>query len=150
MPSINNYKCSKCKFKMPRGWGYDFYAENDEGKRIPCGHPSEATHVHEVLGAKAKWLPFLRDRTGFNSDCVCLDCLHQFQADLGKIKGQYWSPYERELEQRHILRPKQGKDKRECPECKSKNVKMELEMVGQPCPQCKEGVIEQIWTGAIS
>jgi len=150
MPSINKYKCNKCKFKMPKGWGYDFYVENAKGERIPCRHPSEGTYVHEVLGERAKYLFIVRDRTGFNSDCVCLDCLHQFQADLGTIKRHYWSPYEERLKQRNLPRPKHGKDRRECPECKSKNVKMELEMVGEPCPKCKEGVIEEIWTGAIS
>lgn len=42
------------------------------------------------------------------------------------------------------------KDKRQCPRCKSKNVKTVLEMVGQTCPRCKKGVIEEIWTGEIS
>ena len=41
-------------------------------------------------------------------------------------------------------------DKRECPKCKSKNVKTELEMVGETCPKCKEGVIEEVFTGEIS
>ena len=135
---------------MPKGWGYDFYVENAKGERIRCLHPGEGSYVHEVLGERAKYLFIVRDRTGFNSDCVCLDCLHQFQADLGKIEGQYWSPYEDRLEWANLPRPEHGKDKRECPECKSKNVKMELEMVGEPCPKCKEGIIEEIWTGAIS
>ena len=147
MPSINEYRCNKCKFKMPKGWGYDFYVENDKGERIHCGHPSERMHVHEVLGERASIPEVVRERTGFNSHCICLDCLHQFRADLGSIKKYYWSPYEQYLEN-HLPRPKQAKDKRECPECKSKNVKMELEMVGEPCPQCKEGVIEEIFTGA--
>ena len=146
MPGINKYKCSKCKFKLPTGWGYGFYVENDEGKRIPCGHPSERSYVREVLGERAKSLAIIRERTGFNSHCICLDCLHQFRADLGTIKGQYWSPYEQFLEQ-HLPRPEQTKDKRECPECKSKNVKTELEMVGETCPKCKEGVIEEIRIG---
>ena len=149
MPDINKYKCSKCKFKLPEGWGYDFYVENDNGERIRCGHPSERMHVHEVLGERASIPEVVRERTGFNSHCICLDCLHQFRADLGSIKKYYWSPYERYLEN-HLPRPKQTKDKRECPECKSKNVKMELEMVGEPCPKCKEGIIEEIYTGAMS
>ena len=148
MPRIYKYKCSKCKFKLPEGWGYGFYVENDKGERITCGHPAERMHVYEVLGERAKSLAIIRERTGFNSHCICLDCLHQFQADLGSSE-MYWSPYELYLEQ-HLPRPKQGKDKRECPECKSKNVKMELEMVGEPCPQCKEGVIEEVFTGARS
>ena len=150
MPRISKFKCSKCKFKLPEGWGYSFYVEDDKGNRVVCGHPSERSYVREVLGERASSLDIVRDRTGFNSVCVCLDCLHQFRADLGSIKGYYWSPYEQYLENHLLPRPKQGKDKRECPECNSKNVKMELEMVGEPCPQCKEGVIEEIWTGATS
>jgi len=146
MPDINKYKCSKCKFKLPEGWGYDFYVENDKGERIHCGHPSERMHVHEVLGERASIPEVVRERTGFNSHCICLDCLHQFRADLGGSKKYYWSPYERYLEN-HLPRPKQAKDKRECPRCKSRNVKTELEMVGEPCPQCKEGVIEEIRIG---
>jgi len=158
MPNINEYKCNKCKFILSKGWGYYFYVENDKGERIPCGHPREGSYVHEVLGENAKWLTVVRDRTGFNSYCICLDCLHQFEADwgvfkrydvdLGTFKHYYWSPYERQLEQANLPRPKHGKDKRECPECGSKNVKLELEMVGEPCPKCKEGVIEEIFTGA--
>ena len=146
MPRTNKYRCSKCKFKLPEGWGYDFYVENDKGKRIICGHPGERGHIAEALGERASILEVVRERTGFNSDCVCLDCLHQFQADLGESG---WSPYESLIDE-YKPRLKRKKDKRECPECKSKNVKTELEMVGETCPKCKEGVIEEIWTGAVS
>jgi len=88
----------------------------------------------------------VRERTGFTSYCVCLNCLHQFEADLGEIG---YSPYEGAPE-KHKPRLKQGKDKRECPKCKSKNVKTELEMIGETCPRSKKGVIEEIDTGAIS
>ena len=91
-------------------------------------------------------LEVVRERTGFNSDSVCLDCLHQFEADLGEIG---YSPYEDYLA-KHKPRSKQEKDNRECPKCKSRNVKTELEMVGESCPRCKKGVIEEIPTGAIS
>ena len=146
MPPICKYKCSKCKFKLPEGWGYSFYVENDKGERVPCGHPQEASDVREVLGERASLLEVVRDRTGFNSDCVCLDCLRQFEADLGEIG---LSPYEDELD-KHKPRLKQEKDKRECPKCKSRNVKTALELVGEPCPKCKEGEIEEMWTGEIS
>jgi predicted RNA-binding Zn-ribbon protein involved in translation (DUF1610 family) len=46
--------------------------------------------------------------------------------------------------------PRPKKDKRQCPSCKSVNVETELEMVGKPCPECEEGVIEETWTGAVS
>jgi len=147
MPRINEYRYSKCDLSLPKGWGYCFYVEDAKGKRIDCYHPMEGWYVMEVLG-KNPSLELIRERTGFNSFCVCLDCLHQFRADLGYFEA-YWSPYEPYLES-HLPRPKQAKDKRECPKCKSKNIKTELEMVGEPCPKCKEGVIEEIWTGAVS
>ena len=145
MPRINEYKCNKCDLSLAKGWGYQFYVENDKGERVACYHPMERRYVEEVLG-KDLSLELIRKRTGFNSFCVCLDCLHQFEADLGE---DGWSPYEPYLLQ-HLPRLKQEKDKRECPKCKSKDVKTELEMVGETCPKCKEGVIEEVWTGRIS
>lgn len=146
MPAIFKYKCSRCRFKLREGWGYSFYVENDKGERVVCGHPQEASDVKKVLGERASLLEVVRKRTGFNSDCVCLDCVHQFEADLREIG---LSPYEDELD-KHLPRLKREKDKRECPKCKSKNVKTVLEMVGEPCPKCKKGVIEEWWTGEIS
>jgi predicted RNA-binding Zn-ribbon protein involved in translation (DUF1610 family) len=148
MPRINEYRCSKCDLSLPKGWGYYFYVENDKGERIVCYHPRERYDVKQVLGERASLLEVVRERTGFNSHCICLDCLHQFQADLGGSE-MYWSPYELYLES-HLPRPKQAKDKRQCPKCKSTNVKTELELVGQTCPKCKEGVIEEVWTERIS
>lgn len=74
---------------------------------------------------------------------------YQFHADLGEVG---WSPYKslESIVDGHRPRLRQEKDKRECPECKSKSVKTELELVGQPCPKCKEGIIEKIWTGCVS
>jgi len=153
MPAINEYKCNKCGFELPRGWGHHFYVEDNKGERITCPHPGEEFTVRQILGASELVPAVVERRTGFNSHCICLDCLHQFKADLGESG---WSPYiditellkADPLEYKPKLRD--AKDRRECPQCKSKNVKTELEMVGQPCPKCKEGIIEEIWTGAIS
>jgi len=147
MPPINDYKCSKCGFTLPMGWGYGFYVEDEQGKRIICPHPVERQSVEKVLGRNPS-PELLNKRTGFNSDCLCLDCLHQFEADLGAFRG-YWSPYEFYLTE-YQPGPKQAKDRRECPKCHSRNFKTELEMVGQNCPRCKDGVIEEIITGMIS
>jgi len=147
MPLVNEYKCNKCGLTLQRGWGYHFYVEDDRGDRIDCHHPQERRYVEQVLG-KSPPLESVHKRTGFNSFCVCLDCLHQFKADLG-VPERYWSPYELYLEQ-YMPRPKQGKDERKCPKCKSKNVKTELDLVGKACPKCKKGVIEEIPTGAIA
>ena len=144
MPRVNEYKCSKCDLRLPRGWGSCLYVVDDNGARVLCWHPVEGRIVNEVLGDRATITEVVRARTGFNSSCICLDCLHQFEADLGE---RCWSPYRLNLE-RDLPRP--IRDKRQCPSCKSKNVKTELEMVGKPCPECEEGVIEETWTGAVS
>ncbi len=147
MPKINEYKCNKCGFTLERGWGYRFYVEDDKGNRTDCHHPRETRYVEEVLGKNLS-LELVRERTGFHAFCMCVDCLHQFRADLGYFE-MYWSPYEPYFWER-MPRLKGEKDKRECPECESWNVKTELEMVGETCPKCKEGEIEEIWTGAMS
>jgi len=149
MPLINEYKCRKCGFKLPRGWGYYLYVEDDNGERIVCPHPEEGFTIAGVLGVSELAPEVVEKRTGFNSPCVCLDCLHQFRADLGEIG---WRPCQSSESIMDWKRPshREEKDKRECPKCGSKNVKTELELVGQPCPRCKEGVIERIWTGWIS
>jgi hypothetical protein len=86
----------------------------------------------------------IRERIGFNSNCVCLDCLCKFRADLGSAE-EYWSPYEP-----FIFRPKRVKDKRECAKCKSVNVRAEIEMIGESYPKCKQGMIEEIWTECVA
>ena len=145
MSGIFEYKCSRCKFKLPEGRGHYLYVETDKGERVVCGHPAERRIVEEVLGERPS-LEVVQERTGFNSDRVCLDCLHQFEADLGETG---YSPYEEQLDK---LKPrlKQEKDKRECPKCRSMNVKTALELVDETCPKCKEGVIEEVFTGEIS
>ena len=108
----------------------------------------ERRFVKEVLGERASILEVILERPGFNSDCICLDCLYQFQADLG-YSEDYWSPYVHYIE-KYKPKSKKGKDKRECPKCKSKKVKTVLELVDKTCPKCKEGIIEEVWTGAVS
>ena len=93
------------------------YVENDKGRRIVCGHPLEMSTVAEVLGKNAT-KELIQKRTGFNSDCICLDCCYQYEIDVKK-------------------------DKKECPFCDSNNIKTVLELVGKTCPMCKEGIIEE-------
>ncbi len=129
MPKVNDYKCNLCGFSLPVGWGGYLYAENDQGERIICRHPSEQYTMREVLGEN-DYDPIHKDykcrlRTGFNSHCICLNCLNQFDLDLKK-------------------------DERQCPKCNSNDVHSELEMVGRECPKCHNGVIEEDWTLAIS
>jgi len=147
MPRIFTYECNSCDFAMKEGWGYQFYVTNEEDERMICFHPGERAGVEEVLGKDSDlWL--VLSRTGFVSDCICLDCLHYFGADFGSTE-EYWHPYQVYLGF-HVFLLTKARDKRECPECGSPRVKTQLEMVGQTCPKCGEGIIEENWTGAIS
>jgi len=140
MPPMNDYKCTKCEFYLASGWGGSMYVEDNNGERIHCGHPLEHVTVSEVLGEDAS-PELVKARTGFNSECVCLDCLHQFEADLGDERANVW---------RMFYGADREKDERRCPKCRSTNVKTTFELIGSPCPQCKEGVIEEIVTGIVS
>ena len=142
MPQVNKYKCDKCWFDLPDGWGYDFYLTNEKGKRIPS-LPWGYT-VEEVWG-KGLSPELVCQLTGFNSDCLCLDCFRDFEADLGQLPG-YDGSYITYNWPKEVYRWV-AKDKKECPYCKSKNVKTALELIGTACPYCKAGVIEEIPTG---
>ena len=139
MPPINEYKCNQCDINLPKGWGTYMYVTDDNGNRVRCYHPSESRYVVEVLGESPS-AELVYQRTGFNSCCICLECLAQFDVDFGK---SYWTS-------KGFPDDRTGKDKRECPKCKSVRVQTELEMVGETCPKCKEGIIEKTWTGYIS
>lgn len=144
MPPIDDFRCNECGFALPSGWGTIFYVVSDEGDRIKCLHPGEHHFVEQELGLNAP-IDLILERTGFFSNCVCLDCLHQFKADLGESG---YHPYWRGFNANNKSYP--FKDKRQCRKCGSSNVKTELEMVGQICPKCKHGIIRQIYTGCIT
>lgn len=137
------------------------YVENDDGERMPCGHPGEESDVEEVLGVdfeknglsvwqskrnEPKWwwskrrksaFSFVRQRTGYNSYCVCLECLNYLILDLGDEQSIWRSRYGFNRE----------KDKRQCDSCLPGNVKTVFELVGSTCPKCKKGTITEIVTG---
>jgi primosomal protein N' len=134
MPIINEYKCDNCGFKLPTGWGGHTYVEDDEGKRIVCPHPSEYGTIRRVLGENAP-PKLVAKRVGYNTYCICLNCLNQFEADFGYEKRTIFNFFRR------------GKDRRECPKCKSHKIRTELEIVGKKCPKCKEGKITETMIG---
>lgn len=142
MPAIRQYHCDTCEFSMPDGWGGHMYVqakvcadcgevvhesedfcvgcgtrteevEAASFERIVCSHPTEHADVERVLGADAPE-ETVDARTGFNSNCVCLDCLSQFRLDTDR-------------------------DQRRCPECTSERVVTEMELVGEACPNCESG-----------
>jgi len=147
MPPINDYKCNKCGFSFPRGWGGFLFVENDKGERIVCPHPGERAMIEKVLdGNYLSQGRTIEKRVGYASICLCLDCLHQFTADL--------ADEETKRSQRHYykntLKMIGGKDKRECPKCKSNKVKTLAELIDETCPKCHKGKIKEIETGIFS
>ncbi|MHC1611591.1 MAG: hypothetical protein ACXQTW_08405 [Candidatus Methanospirareceae archaeon] len=178
MPKISNFKCNKCGFSLPSGWGGHMYVENEKGERIPCPHPTEWNIIMEVLkisttdegddvlGRLNKHIKILREgfpkeiedliksRIGFNFDCVCLDCLNKFEADVGNaeiIESLHKRCYDLlDGTFKRYYMPAKPKDDKRCSKCGSANIKTIFELVGQTCPKCKEGIIEEIDTGIIS
>ena len=137
MPRMYDFKCNKCKFELDGGSGGYIYATGDKGERIVCAHPGEASAVARVLGIKREDIPgffpwlwdakdatpkvreLIEKRVGFNSFCICLDCLFEFDLDMKK-------------------------DEKKCPKCKSENIKPIFELANKPCPKCKKGKIKMI------
>ncbi len=128
------------------GWGGYLYVEDEKGKRITCPHPCEWGTITDVLGKNAS-KELIEERVGFNSYCVCLDCMHQFEADLRDKSDNPWSFY---YTISAGLDPDKKKDRRECPKCASPDIRTVFEMIGQLCPKCEKGTIEEIETGIIS
>jgi hypothetical protein len=141
---------------------------DQEEIRVECPHPGELDTVMLVLGRNAT-PDLIKERTGFNSHCVCLDCLHQFDADLrdeianpwrlfydAPDKGTFFRGLKKLFAVNEKCIPREvwkeisedwEKDERKCPQCGSSNVKTVFELIGEPCPKCKEGTIEEIATG---
>jgi len=141
VPSISEFKCNKCNFALNEGSGGYCYVINDNGKRMPCRHPMEFYDLENVLGS-IYTIEELNERTGYISECICLDCLCQFRADVGEITWNIFA-----MKVKHSGIPLKQRDGRKCPRCGSKNVKAETEMVDEPCPKCKVGVIEETVIG---
>jgi hypothetical protein len=125
-------------------------ASNKKSLRIPCPHPNEKEYAIEILGVPPEY-PLFKQRTGFNSYAICLDCLYQFEADFRDEKVNEWRLWYGYPTFKEAFRGKpQMKDERRCPRCGSANVKTVFELIGQPCPRCKVGVIREIETGAVA
>ena len=115
------------------------YVVDEKGNRVRCPHPGEDRTVLDVLGKDASEEE-IRTRTGFNSFCLCLNCLTQLELDIGRDEGAESWPY--------YYPSMIGRDERRCVHCRSPNVRTVFELVGESCPKCKEGMIEVTFTGA--
>lgn len=116
--------CRKCGFELSSGRGGYLYVLDDYGNRVMCPHPGEELTLKEVLGENPP-LEVFEARRGFNAHSVCLNCLEKFDMDPD------W-------------------DERICSRCGSTDIKTARELVGKPCPRCKEGIFEEINTGLMT
>jgi hypothetical protein len=137
------------------------YVEDESGERIACGHPCEDSVVERVLGVsfdqiglsvfdsiRPRWwwlkkkrniYSLIREKTGYNSFCICLDCLNKMALDLGDEKSKWRSQYGYN----------RAKDARICGKCNSHNVRTLAESVDRLCPVCKKGKIAVIFSGTV-
>jgi len=124
MPLINEYHCTECEFSGPVGWGYYMYAEADDGERIQCSHPGERRAAERVIGEDVSEEEY-DARTGFAYHCVCIDCLEQFDRNPNE-------------------------DTLRCPNCRSSAVELLVELIGNRCPLCRDGLFVVEGTGAMA
>ena len=123
--------------------------ENDKGERMQIPHPAEMGVFFEpskisIFGdiKFGKLRKGINETTGFNSDCLCLNCLRRLKLDMGDAEDAK-EPW------RYFYGAVKRKDERKCLHCNSRNVKTVFELIGEPCPKCKKGIIEEIETGVI-
>ncbi len=120
---------------------YYFRYIDEEGLnnlRIRCPPGEEANYIRSYLGHLD--IEEVIKRVGFNSFCICLECLHQFEADL---RDEESNPF------RHWIKGPPAKDSRICPVCGSKSVKTISEIIGHTCPKCKSSKITTEFIGCI-
>ena len=77
----------------------------------------ENATIKRVLGDDYS-IELLRERIRHISWVICLDCLHEFNLDM---------------KEEELI----------CPECNSNNIKASYQLIGEECPHCKVGVIEE-------
>src|SRR5262245_47038726 len=120
VPEIYHFRCTRCDFAFPKGWGGYTYALDAQGRRVVCPHPDEMQMVFQVTGVG--WSEAqAAGRLGHASHCVCFDCAEQFDLDLDR-------------------------DVKQCPKCGSLQVRSAYGSIGCPCPKCKAGRVEQVAT----
>ena len=143
------FKCSHCGFVFHEGWDAYVYVTDDSGKRILCPVPYPESEVSRVLGKDAS-PELIAERIGFSTFCLCLDCLTVCELDMGqeeastarKEKGRPPSSSTLPGFYEILLGSRREGDEKRCPQCRSRRIKTIWEMTGEPCPKCKEGMIE--------
>jgi hypothetical protein len=142
MATTCDYKCKKCGFSMHPGCGGYLYIENNKGERIAFLETEQGHCIDDLLSENLS-IEAMKEKLGYNSYCVCLDCLEQFELDLGNEE-------ENPDSDRYYYGAIKRRDERKCPRCKSQNVKTSMELVGKKCPSCHKGTFHEIWTDRVA
>lgn len=138
MPAMFVSQCNKCGFKTSMSSGGYMYALDENGNKVICPHPGEASVMSKVLEIPREEATIfilgkyeklsketkekIRARLGRNFQHICLDCLAEVFLD-------------------------KKRDEIKCDKCGSTNLKYVADLTGQSCPKCKEGTIEKIKRG---
>lgn len=118
---------NKAQEKPPWWWSRKRRAEYEQANQLLA----ERTRL--IAEQRGK---LIEERTGYQTFCICFECKESCYLDVGCA-----------MEGEPISNPR---DKRQCPTCGAENVKTLYEMIGEPCPLCGEGRIEEIVTGAMA
>lgn len=161
MPGIFKFKCNKCDFAFPEGWGHIIYVKDENGNKITCAHPGEEYDIAKVLKIDTKKVSdWLMSRA--------FEARKKFDWKKG-FEGYYDNILSENNEINKLIIERTGlfydcvcsdclqqfgldikKEERKCPKCGSVNVKTAREMINQNCPKCKEGTILEVDTGKVT
>jgi hypothetical protein len=158
MPLISDFRCDRCGFVLPTGWGGADYVLDEAGTRIVCPHPAEQAKAIQVISRSIPDFAeqLRRTRARFYRQRL------QLQTWLARVQRR--AP---PVDPWTILRERTGfnadavcrrcleqfeldteRDPRICPACGDPDVKTVSELVDRSCPECILGVIRCIRTGA--
>lgn len=157
MPKIDDYRCDRCGFSLPTGWGGTEYVIDELGERIVCPHPAEQAKAISVISKSIPDFPeqLRQTRTRFYRQ--------HFQVQTWLARLQHRDPpvnpwtildermgFNSDVVCRHCLEQFEldvKRDSRNCPKCGGLDVRTVGELINGACPDCWLGVIRRIDTG---
>ncbi|MEA3359194.1 MAG: hypothetical protein U9R17_07295 [Thermodesulfobacteriota bacterium] len=130
MAIIKSIRCNDCGFQLLWGSGVVPYVRlppgtirklfGIKGEKVLLKEPPVGGHNIKLAGKSIANL-IEEGRIGHYATYICLECLNLFQLDSDSV--------------------------RICNKCKSDNVKSVFDLIGQKCPKCRLGIIEEKTVG---
>lgn len=120
MALIDKLACDRCAFETEETAGSFLYTVT-EGRETVLGHPVEGNVLKRVTGLE--WHE-ARDRGLIRAKhyCICYACCEKFYLDIDRREKQ-------------------------CPSCKSNDVRTFSGAIAEPCPSCQKGILKLISIG---